>query len=200
MTDVVALVREGEVVATSGLRSVMNACLLVSGDLYRTGTSGVDKHEAPSVITVLDETVFDLRGFPATNKEKLLLVVVLRFIERRALERGTGRLSATFQRLSRISEDFGTLEVYRRLARSSVEVHVYGDDDGVLPNEVDVQVHTGDHAGYRESWCVSFVPDDPDSPHAALVALETGPNEWRGTWTFDPDRVREVDRVLAEEF
>jgi hypothetical protein len=198
--DTVMLVRDGELVASSPLGALMNACLLVNGDLYRTGTSGIDRYEAPEVITALDETVFDLRGFPASNREKLVLIVVSRFIERLALSTGSGRLRATFQYLSRVGREPGTREVYRRLAGSGVETHVYGVDDGRADVPDGLTVHAGESAAYRESWCVSFVPSTPDDRHAALVALETGPNEWRGTWTYDPSRVREVDRVLASAF
>lgn len=199
-SNVVALVRENEVVATSSLPTVMNACLLVNGDLYRTGLSGIEKHEAPAIITALDETVFELRGFPASNKEKLLLIIVSRFIERLALERGSGRLRATFQRLSRIGQELGTRGVYGRLSDADVELHLYGQDDGLLPDGVTATVHTGTHEGYRRSWCVSYVPEDPADRHAALVAIQIGHNAWRGTWTYDADRVREVDRILEEEF
>ena len=40
--DVVALVEDGDVVEISPLQAVMNAFLLVNGDLYRSGTSGLD--------------------------------------------------------------------------------------------------------------------------------------------------------------
>jgi hypothetical protein len=78
-----------------------------------------------------------------------------------------------------MGDELGTLTVYRRLVASAVDVHVYGVDDAPPPDGLDVRVHAGDHLGYREFWCVSFVPDAADLsvPHAALVALETGHNE-----------------------
>lgn len=194
--DLVLVLEGDRIVATSPLQEVMNAFLLVNSDRYITGTSGVEGVAAPDVLTALDDVVFDLRGYPASNKEKLLLIVISRYIERRALATGSGRLRSTFQRLSRIEDEKGTNAIYRTLAESPVDVHVYGRPGWTPPDPFDVTVHTGTSADYRRSWCVVFVPEDPDETHAALVALETGRNEWRGMWTYEPERVRRVDRYL----
>jgi len=178
----------------------MDDCLLVNSDHYRTGPGGIEKSRAPSVITELDETVFELRGFPASVKEKLILVLISRFIETLALEHGSGVLRATFQELSRLGKENGTREVYRRLAETDLTVHVYGVDDWEVPADLDVVTHTGSHRGYRKSWCVVFRPPDPTVRHAALVALETGPNEWVGTWTYDVEKVRRIDDILVGAF
>jgi len=199
-SDTVLLVRGGEVIASSPLDAVADACLLVNSDLYRTGLGGIDRSRAPAVITALDETVFDLRGFPASANEKLLLILISRFIEARALEQGEGVLRATFQELSRLAHEGGTLEVYRRLAGTDLSVHVYGQDDWTIPAEIDLQVHKGTHDGYRRSWCVSFEPPAGSDRQAAMVALETGDNRWRGTWTYDAEKVCRVSETLAEEF
>jgi len=198
--DTVLLVQDGEVVASSALDAVMNTVLLVNSDLYRTGAGSIDEWQAPEVITELDETVFELRGFPASVKEKLILILISRFIESRALERGAGVLRATFQELSRLTTEKGTREVYRRLGETDLSVHVYGVADRELPDGLDVRPHTGDHRGYRESWCVMFRPPEETGRHAALVAVETGRNEWVGTWTYDAKKVCRVDRILVEEF
>jgi len=199
--NMVLLVRDGEVVASSSLQSVIDACLLVNSDLYRTGSGGIENSQAPAVITGLDETVFQLRGFPASVKEKLILILISRFIETLALDHGSGVLRATFQELSRLGAENGTREVYRRLAETDdLAVHVYGVNDWDLPADFDIVAHTGTHRGYRESWCVSFQPADSDGRHAALIALETGPNEWVGTWTYDVEKVRRVDDILVETF
>jgi hypothetical protein len=198
--NTVLLVRDGEVVTGSPLDAVMDACLLVNSDLYRTGAGGLERYQAPSVITELDETVFELRGFPASVKEKLILILISRFIERRALERGEGVLRATFQELSRLGAEPGTREVYRRLGETGLSVHIYGVGDWSPPSEFDVERHTGDHRGYRRSWCVSYRPPEGTGGHAALLALETGPNEWVGTWTYDAEKVCRVDRILVEAF
>lgn len=198
--DTVLLVRDGEVVATSSLDAVMNASLLVNSDLYRTGAGGIGRLEAPDVITELDDTVFELRGFPASVKEKLILVVISRFIERLALERGEGMLRATFQELSRLHEERGTYEVYRRLAETDLSVHIYGVGDREQCADIDVVTHTGDHRGYRQSWCVLYRPPSTEMRHAAMLALETGQNEWIGRWTYDTERVRRLESILVDEF
>ncbi|SEO83490.1 hypothetical protein SAMN04487948_105390 [Halogranum amylolyticum] len=198
--DVVVVLDGKRVVATSPLSEVMNALLLVNSDRYITGTSGVDDSGVPDVLTALDGVEFELRGYPASNKEKLLLIVISRYVERLALTVGDGRLRSTFQRLSRLADERGTRAIYERLAASTVDVHVYGTAGWGPPTSLDLTVHTGTSADYRQSWCVVFVPERASERHAALVALETGPNVWRGTWTYDPERVRRVDRYLERRF
>jgi hypothetical protein len=198
--DVVLLVEEGEVVASSPLSDLRNTVLLVNVDLYKTGLSGIEKHEAPSVLTALDEMPFTLRGFPHSTKEKLLLVVMARYIERLALEAGAGRLDTGFQRLSRMRDEYGTEAVYDRLEGTDVDVHVYGVPDE-KPDTDDVTVHTGTDDVYRHSWFVVFDPPtgaavDP----AAMVAVETEADTWEATWTYDPDRVGRIQRYVVETF
>jgi len=198
--DIVLLVESGEVVASSPLSALRDSVLLVNADLYRTGLSGIDKHEAPSVLTALDDMVFTLRGFPESTKEKLLLVVMSRYIERLALKAGAGRLDTAFQRLSRMRDEYGTQSVYNQLEATDVDVHVYGLPDEV-PETDDITVHTGKDEAYRRSWFVVFDPEsgvaaDP----AALVALETGDNVWEATWTYDQEQVQRVQRYVVENF
>lgn len=196
--DVVVVLDGDDVVAASSLQEVMDALLLVNSDLYTTGLTGIEGAGAPAALTALDDVVFDLRGYPASNKEKLLLIVISRYIERLALATGEGRLRSTFQRLSRIDDERGTRAVYERLAASAVDVHVYGRPGWVKPDSMDLTVHTGTSEDYRHSWCVVFNPAREEDTAAALVAVETGPNEWRGMWTYDPERVHRIDRYLDE--
>jgi hypothetical protein len=154
--DIVLLMEDGEVTATSTMKTLEAAFLMVNSDRYRTGTSGLDVGEIPDVLTGLDEIEFTVRGFPASNKEKLLLIVISRFIEGRALDVDDGRLDVSFQRLSRLDDEYGTKEVYRRLAESQVDTHVYGvTDDPAATDDLDVTVHVGDHDEYRRSWLSS---------------------------------------------
>jgi hypothetical protein len=161
-----------------------------------------------------------VRGYPESNKEKLLLIVISRVIERIANETGGGTLRASFQRLSRLKDERGTYEVYGSVARSGVDVHVYGMDDAEPAEELPVTVHTGSSYPYRRSWFVVFTPpggsdpesgmdgwngsdigngkDDENGDHAALVALEDEPNVWDGFWTFRPELVSRIDRYIAD--
>lgn len=199
--DVVLLLEDGAVVATSPLEALQNAVLFVNVDLYKTGLSGVDRYEAPEVLTALDETVFTLRGFPASTKEKLLLVVMSRFIERRALEAGDGRLDAAFQDLSRLHDEYGTRKVYERLGEAAVDVHIYGTPGGSDPIPDGITVHAGDSEPYRRTWFVIHEPpDDAANVPAALVAIATDENAWRAMWTYDPGRVERIRRVVDATF
>jgi hypothetical protein len=151
----VALVEDRSVVATSSLDELLDTYLLVNTDSYRTGTAPVESVEMPTVLAALSETRFHLRGYPASNKEKLLLVVLSRHIERLALEADGGTLRSSFQRLSRIDDERETLRVYERLAGSSVDTHVYGvPDHGALPDGL--IVHAGTTPAYRRTWFVVF--------------------------------------------
>ncbi|MFC7176689.1 histidine kinase [Halosegnis marinus] len=191
----VVLVEGGETVAVSPLGDLMDAYLLVNSDSYRTATAGLDRHGAPDVLTALAGTRFRVRGYPVSNKEKLLLVVLSRYIEARALAADGGTLRSSFQRLSRIDDERGTRAVYERLGASAVDTHVYGVPDyDDMPDGL--SVHGGTDPAYRRTWFVVFTPDDEQEP-AALVAVEAGANEWNGYWTFDADLVADIEGVVA---
>ena len=197
--DVVLLVRDEELIASSPLRELMDSYLLVNSDQYRTGGIDLDRFDPPAVIAGLDDTAFEVHGYPVTNKGKFILIVMSRYIEARALDRGAGRLRSTFQHLSRITDEIGTYQLYRALAETDVDVHVYGAP-GEVPADLDAVRHQGTHDGYRKSWCVVYTPPPGEEGHAALVAVERGRNEWLGRWTYRPEIVEEVDAILADEF
>ena len=198
--NLVVLAEDGAIVASSPLEALQQAVLFVNVDLYRTGLSGIDRYEAPDVLTAMDEMLFSLRGFPASAKEKLLLVVMSRFIEKRALEAGQGRLDVAFQELSRMEDEYGTAKVYERLAKSDLEVHVYGVPDAV-PEVGGITVHAGESERYRRSWFVVFRPPPGEEP-AALLAMEAGPNEneWDAMWTYDRGRVGRLGDIVENGF
>lgn len=199
--DVVLLVEDGTVVATSSLQSVMDAFLMINSDLYRTGLSGVEKFPLPDVLAEMDEVVMRLRGFPATDKEKLLLIAVSRHIEANALAAGSGRLDAGLQDVARLDDEFGTFRVYERLGRSDVDVTVYGHTGEAWARDADLplSIRIGDSVEHRRGWFVVYVPEDGhDGRHAALIAVEEEPNVWRSTWTFDPEWVRRIQRHVIE--
>ena len=74
--NLVCLVDDGEVVATSPWSELKQSFLLINTDRYRTGTKQIETGSFPDVLTGLDEIEFTVRGYPASNKEKLLLVVI----------------------------------------------------------------------------------------------------------------------------
>ncbi|MFB6107119.1 MAG: histidine kinase [Halobacteriaceae archaeon] len=193
--DVVLLVADGEVVASSPLSALSEAILLVNSDLYVTGTRDLPAVDLPDVLAGLADTPFHLRGFPASNREKLLLVVS-RYVERLAWVAGDGRIRSSFQHLSRLSDERGTRRVYERLA-DSVDVHLYGVPDRLPPRELGATVHAGYDEEFRRSWFVVFTPGpEADVDPAALVAVEERPGEWDGFWTRRPGLVADVNRYV----
>ncbi|GAB7008529.1 hypothetical protein [Halorubrum trueperi] len=206
-----ALLVEGdEVVAGSTLGDLGDAVLFVNSDLYMTGSRSLDDIDLPAVITGLDDTTFTLRGYPESNRQKLLLITISRFIEQAAWTAGDGTLRSSFQRLSRIDDEVGTREVYERVAATGVDTHLYGVPDH-LPRDLDAVVHAGDTRDFTDSWFVVYRPPEGTSPVDAdpgnhlgrgidggvgLLAVETEPRVWRGMWTFDPDRVSAINRYV----
>ncbi len=200
--DLVCLVDDGDVVATTPLSELTEAFLLVNVDRYRTGTRQSERGSFPDVLTGLDDTEFVVEGFPRSDREKLLLVVISRFIEHRGLSNGSGELHSTFQRLSRLDDEYGTRTMYERLGNSDVETHVYGvQDDPDAVADLDVTVHSGASEEYRHSWVVVFTPGSRDDPgHVALVAVEIDRNVWRSVWTYDVDRTERIRSYMRERF
>lgn len=205
--DLVCLVEDDGVIATAPFRELERSFLMVNADRYRTGTRQSEVGGFPDVLTGLDEVEFVVRGFPQSNKEKLLLVLISRFIEHRALESEAGTFHATFQHLSRLDDEYGTKRIYERLGESAVETYVYGiRDDPTVIEDLDVTVHEGSSTAYQRSWVVLFQPPDADRVRTgdagpvALVAVETDANVWRGTWTYDADRVSRLESHLRDAF
>lgn len=198
--DSVCLIDENEVVAMTPISRLMEAYLLINVDRYRTGTKQIKCGSFPDVLTGLDEVEFTVRGYPASAKEKLILILISRFIEFQALSHGRGTLRTTFQYLSRLDDELGTRTVYEWLADSGVDTHVYGVNDAPeVVSDIGTTAHSGTREEYRRSWVVVFTPpkDDTTDVHAALVAVETSPNVWRGMWTYDPGHVSRVNAYLT---
>lgn len=204
--DLVCLVDDGAVEAVTPLPTLQEAYLMVNVDRYRTGTRQSRSGGFPDVLTGLSGVEFTARGFPHSNKEKLLLVLISRFIEDRALSRGEGELHTSFQRLSRLDDEYGTRTMYEWLAESGVDAHVYGiEDEPGAVRDLDVTVHGGETGEYRRSWVVVYSPHSPtggggEDGHAALVATETGDNAWRGTWTYDAGMVERIATYVRRNF
>jgi len=201
--NLVCLVDDGEVIATSPWEELRASFLLINTDRYRTGTKQIETGSFPDVLTGLDEIEFTVRGYPASNKEKLLLVVISRFIEFQALSVGSGEFDASFQLLSRLDDEYGTRRVYEWLAESDVSTHVYGvRDDPTAVENLDLTVHANRDPELRRLWFVVYTPPESvtDTKPVALIAEETGPNVWRGLWTYDAERVERVQQYVREKF
>lgn len=205
--DLVCLIENGAVIATSPFWALEQSFLMVNVDRYRTGTRQSEIGGFPDVLTGLSDVEFTVRGFPQSNKEKLLLVLISRFIEHRALESEAGTFHATFQYLSRLDDEYGTKQIYERLGESAIETHVYGIRDApTVADDLDVTVHGGSSTEYRRSWVVLFqLPavnhtDTAWKGPVALVAVEIDANVWRGLWTYDADRVSRLQSYLTHAF
>lgn len=214
--DVVVLLEDETVVETSTLAELEEAILLVNSDVFVTGSRGIDELELPPVLEALEEVNFSLRGYPQSHREKMLFILLSRYIERLAYERGAGTIRSSFQRLSRLVDERGTRDVYRRLADTGLDVHVYGVPNWTPDTEFGVTIHGGHTADFTDTWFVVYTPPgskadplsggrdgsdsavrEPDGPFAALLAYQTGSNEWNGYWTFDRSLVTDINRYVA---
>lgn len=185
--DTVVLLEGGEVVASSPLRELQDAILLVNTDLFTTGTRSLEETTVPDVLDSLAGTRFTLRGYPESDTEKLLLVLISRYIEKRAYLEGGGTLRSSFQRLSRIEDEQGTKVVYQRVAETAVDVHVYGQPGWYPSPELPVVAHAGHGVDFRTSWFVVHdPPDGTEQGPAALLAIELEDGLWDGLWSYDP--------------
>ena len=195
--DQVLVVEDETVIARSPLRELQDAILTVNSDLFITGTRQLEAVELPDALKELDELPFFLRGYPEAHSEKLLLILVSRYIERIAWEHQSGTLRTSFQSLDRIEDEIGTNQVYRRLDASPVDVHVYGTPGWEPPPESTITIHAGYEQDFVESWFVVYVPPEDEDGHVALLALEDGPNEWSGFWTYRPDKVAALEEYIT---
>lgn len=184
-------------IATSPLREIERTLLLVNSDLYITGTRSLDEIDTPEVVLNLDDVTFSVAG-----KQKFLLIHLSRHIEAMAARTVGGVLHSGFQDLSRITDERGTEAAYRQLVDRGVDVHVYGRDDWTDPFDRPVTVHAHEEGEILDSWFVVHDGAGDDDRKAALVAVETGPNEYRGFWTFEAaivdDVLAYIDRTYAD--
>lgn len=181
----VLLLDDSGFLARSSLAEVAQSFLLINADRFRTGANDLAEESVPAVLRELTNMEFELRGYPASAKEKLLLIVMSRYIEARALRSGAGELHVGFQRLSRLEDEYGTQQVYRELGESGVETHIYGVGSDETDYPDGLIAHEHDSVEHRRSWFQSFEPADEDQTPVVLVAWQTGENVWRGTWSFD---------------
>ena len=191
--DTVLLVEDGEVLATSPLKALQDGILMVNSDLYITGTVDMTETAVPAVIDGLTDVPFTLRGYPESNSEKLILILISRHIERLAYTAGDGTLRSSFQRLSRIRDERGTKEAYEAVTTTDVDVHVYGVPDWRPTTELDVTMHGGRKWDFENSWFVLYNPPEGAAEDGgALLAIETDDRTWEGFWTYDQSLVEEI--------
>jgi hypothetical protein len=196
--DQVLMVEDETVIARSSLQELQDAILAVNSDLFITGARQLEEVELPNVLKELDELPFSLRGYPEAQSEKLLLILVSRYIERTAWEQQSGTLRTSFQSLDRIEDEIGTNRVYRRLDDSPIDVHVYGTPGWEPQPDSTITIHAGYEQDFVDSWFVVYVPPEGEDGHVALLALEDGRNEWTGFWTERPERVTALNEYITQ--
>lgn len=199
--NTVLLLEDGEIIASSSLRELQDAILMVNSDLFITGTRKLEETTVPAVIDGLSDHRFALRGYPESDTEKLLLILISRHIERLAFEYGEGTLRSSFQQLSRIEDERGTHQVYQKLTDTDVDVHIYGQPNWRPSPDFPVTIHGGYKRDFRESWFVVYTPPEDrgdEFDKAALVAIEDEPRRWDGFFTYQPDLVDDVARHIRQ--
>lgn len=132
----------------------------------------------------LDEQTF-------TSYDRSEMLAATREIEDRAWRVGDGSLYAGFQFFSTFEDQ---LEVYRRLASVSLDVHVYAAPD-VTPPEGPFETHRTSDPALTSIWFVAFDGGGTTDQKCALVAQEQGPDRYYGFLTYDPSL---VDDVIGE--
>lgn len=195
--DTVVLLEEGEVVTDSPLQELKDTILMVNSDLFITGTRTLERTSVPAVLDGLAGTRFSLRGYPESNSEKFLLVLISRYIEKRAFEESHGTLRSSFQRLSRLEDEQGTKKVYERVVDTDVDVHIYGQPDWTPSPEFPVVAHGGYTFDFCSSWfVVHSPPEGSERDPAALLAIELDEGRWDGFWTYDEAFVDELTEYI----
>lgn len=191
--NTVVLLEGDEVIASSPLQALQDAILMVNTDLFTTGTRSLEETTVPDVLDSLTGTLFSLRGYPESDTEKLLLVLISRYIEKRAYIEGDGTLRSSFQRLSRIEDEQGTKKVYRRVAETAADVHVYGQPGWYPPPDFPVVAHAGHGVDFQTSWFVIHdPPEESELAPAALLAIEREDGVWDGLWSYETTFVADL--------
>lgn len=197
--DLLLVIRNGEVVASSSIEILLDTLLLVNSDLYSTGAKSLEEVEIPDVIQELSDTVFTLRGYPHSNTEKLVLTLVSRHIEHLAARFQNGTLRTSFQWLSRLNDEQGTREVYEELGQKPhLNTHVYGTPDWTPPSTFGPIVHEVTDEEIRNHWFVVYSTEAGQD--RALVASLVGSNTWQGYWTTNADEIKEINQYIRRTF
>ena len=197
--DMFVLVDDGTVIASTPMRRIREALLMVNTDLYRTGLNPLEDVTVPEILKELSETIFELAGYPDSNTEKLVLTLMARYIEKQAWHHETGVIRASFQRLSRLYDEKGTRRVYERLGElPDLDVHAYGAPDRDPPEDFPVTIHGLRNDELRQSWFVVHRTNDGES--VGMLARERSPNEWEGFWTFDTDETDALNEYIRRSF
>ena len=164
-------------------------------DIESVTDDGFGERQTSDLLSNLEQSVFG-----AAAADKKLLIDVSHNIELLANRVGTGRLHAGFQKLSNLVDEPQAAGIYKRLAESGVDVHVYGlpDTDTTIPG---VTVHAVYDEEIADSWFVSYDGDGDPDHKAGLLAVELeSAGTYEGFWTYDSDIVTQLDAYLTATY
>jgi DICT domain-containing protein len=140
--------------------------------------------------------------FVSFDRRKLLAAT--REIEDRAYRQGRGTLRSGFQTLSRFATERDRYESIA--AESDLDVHAYGRPDRTTDRSISelesATVHVEGAEEIAAHWFVVFDGGGDGQQACALLAEEvaSGPNSFRGFWTYDPELVGDIDAYLRETY
>lgn len=174
---------EGQIVGSLSLADFEE---LLTPPIVRPGDREEVSASYRALFDLLDDTVFD-------SLDRRQLLGASREIEDRAFRVGHGTLRVSFQTLSTFESQ---ATVYRHLAgETTLDVHVYGEDDWTPPEIEGVTYHRSDAPIVGRFWALAFDGGDDDTQACGLVARERD-GEYDGFWTYDPETVATIAAEL----
>jgi hypothetical protein len=81
---------------------------------------------------------------------------------------------------------------------AGLDVHVYGAPDWNPPESMGVSAHGISADEIKRSWFVVY--QNGDSENAAMLAIKTSHNVWKGVWTFDNDEIKALNQYITEAY
>lgn len=186
----IVLTASGEELLATSIETLWEAVTTTAEVVQSESTTNPDPI---SLIEQLERMTFRSQSVPQ-------LVVASRYVERRAERRGSGTLYACFQHLSRVERDLRTMLYYGVLARSELDVHLFGLPDTELIDTEGLCIHDEVSDELARTWLVAYDGDGNDELKAGLVAEEIGPRQYRGFWSREPDRVDEIIGYLTDTY
>lgn len=191
------LYESGEKIAESDIQKLKETILLTNSDKYKTQYNQLERLNFPQIIIHLTDQLFNLQGFPYNNYKKLMLILVSRYIENLSFQHG-GQHYASFQEISRINDENGTLDIYNTLDSCVDKMNLYGVPDKMPPLHFEnTNIHLGTEETYQKMWTVIHISEQEK---AALLAVDKGKNEWKSIWTFDDQKVHQIRNNIVRKF
>lgn len=197
--DSTVVVKNGDSkIAESPVKEIGKSILYTNSDQYKTQRNQMEELKFPEAILSLEDKTFNLKGYPKSYNEKLILIAISRYIEQLSYKHG-GIHHATFQNISRINDEKGTKQVYEELNEKVDELHIYGILDKKPDLDFIPTYHFGSSNVYKYSWIVIHLSENYS---AALAAIEdkNKSNEWDAIWTFNREKVIKLENKMKEYF